>query len=901
MKTETAVYDLEAEDQASLTRIINPAMSIERGSDFEAEAFIKQLDQELSMVCEFSEKKKMYLILCRKANQARSAKAIHKFFYYSLLREVQNSEARIEKAFYLALIRENLLRIKMDGEFKLAYVQALILLFELEKTSDLAVVLLELIASLSRECYFDNESRYEVISVMHAKLFHSDAKIKKNALSVIISLTKHIESEFLVVFEIMLERCLESQNKDLALIFLQTLADLDFVVFSAKISKMIVDIISNPIFQHSKECLTYLLKFLERVVLSFTSINAELSKCIFVFLCKNMRNLHKEIRKQSIDVFCKMELRQVGEEFLSSSIQKEKFEDYQSRKKGHLGGSSLQTIQNKKLKVVENYTEKIVNQVEIKSNNDNVVIGCIHHVLEDELPEVRIAAIKAIETLGKILTVEKTQDIKELLLYFLNDDFDRVRIKALQSLSILFNEISLSDFELDTIYFNLKENLYELRIAIYKMLANFSPKKSSQIIKILHRLLDNIKLYREDAPWIYKTIKKIFEKNKRFHLEVLNELLFVDSANLIQEKDFKDPESVVRIILLSNALRHNSSLIDRYPHYFKKHVILLKELYPNLIDDIDNDDNSTLVSMKNSIIGEDTLRTFIKCLNEQIRGKENFRLSKIFKNFTGQSLSHLDSKSLDMFAFCDRLIRSIKSLKMEVNMILPDKHRIIDTLLKIIYARQSLRISSNLKRFLTYCETFFWMEYLYCKVRKGQLKRRINSARIASIITSIYDSASVLSKDDQTGQFAKLVQILQPLLNTLTHTMLLTNGSLLTLLGGFIVEFNIQEFAFYAEDFIQIMTDRALLHSRETENEIIEVVPRYPFNFKLYVEAEIQVIEVKSDGRSVILGHQGVRRNSVTCPTQLEELDHHQRGQNREDTRRSLLSSQKTNRRHART
>ena len=57
-------------------------------------------------------------------------------------------------------------------------------------------------------------------------------------------------------------------------------------------------------------------------------------------------------------------------------------------------------------------------------------------------------------------------------------------------------------------------------------------------------------------------------------------------------------------------------LLERYPHYFKKQVILLKETHPSLIYDMDNDDNNTVISMKNSIVGDELMRSFIKALNE---------------------------------------------------------------------------------------------------------------------------------------------------------------------------------------------------------------------------------------------------------------------------------------------
>ncbi len=72
-------------------------------------------------------------------------------------------------------------------------------------------------------------------------------------------------------------------------------------------------------------------------------------------------------------------------------------------------------------------------------------------MLEDELPEIRMNAIDSLVAMGKIFNASKNEQIKELLLYFLNDDFDIVRIKGLQALRTLFNEISLSDFEIDTL------------------------------------------------------------------------------------------------------------------------------------------------------------------------------------------------------------------------------------------------------------------------------------------------------------------------------------------------------------------------------------------------------------------------------------------------------------------
>lgn len=816
---------------------------ISAGQDSETETLVSQLEAVfLSPNKDFSEKRKHLGLLVRRAFDLRATKQLKRYLFYFLLRELQNSHDRMEKAYCLSLLKEANQKIKIEGEFRTAFVQSLILLFEIEKIFDIAVTLLEVIALLCKDCPFDNEARYEVIATMHSRLYHSDFRIKKYALAVIVSLTKSYENEFIVVCESVYDRCLETDDKDLVLAFLQTMAEVEFLMFHNKVSKLVIEMISKPIFSFNKDSLTHLIKFLERIVMSFSSIGSELSSTIFIYLCKNMRNLHKEIRKQAIDVFCKMDLRQINQDLLNSCLQKEKFEDYQTKKKASpLSSLGPGFAGQKKIRTVESYTEKTLNQMEMKSNSENFIIGSIHHVLEDELPEIRIAAIKALETLGKILSVEKNQEIKELLLYFLNDDFDKVRIKALNSLYVLYSDITLSDFELDTIHFNVKENLYELRIAIYKLLSNFTPKKALQEVRILQRLSENIRLYREDAPWIYKTIKKIFEKNRKFHQEVLNEMLFNDSPSLIQEKDIKDPDNIIRIILLSSGLKFTPSLGERYPHYFRKHVILMKELYPGLIYDPEAEDAAGgMQSLRSNILGEDTLKTFLKSLNEQLRGKDNLRVSKSLSSSFEKGPSKLEYRPLELFWLCDKLLKRVKLCKQEIGWTNPSKEEVLDILFQIGYIRQALRISPNLKRFFTLIEAFFWVQYLILMVKKAQLRREIDSVKAQNTFGALQEACLLLSKEDATNQLQKLAGVLHPILSSMSHTTLLQNTSLVTILSNYSAEFNMEQFSFFQEDFTQVTEEKAFLHSREREDDVIRVVPRYPFNIKLYIEAETQ-------------------------------------------------------------
>lgn len=111
-------------------------------------------------------------------------------------------------------------------------------------------------------------------------------------------------------------------------------------------------------------------------------------------------------------------------------------------------------------------------------------------------------------------------------------------------------------------------------------------------------------------------------------------------------------------------------------------------------------------------------------------------------------------------------------------------------------------MSPNLVKFLNLCEAFLWTQYIYVKIQKSQLKRRINVKTINSIIATLYNSSFKLSKEDSTGQLSKLCGFLQPLLSNMSHQFWLKNVTLLSLFLSFTNEFNIADFSFHLEDFM---------------------------------------------------------------------------------------------------
>jgi hypothetical protein len=199
----------------------------------------------------------------------------------------------------------------------------------------------------------------------------------------------------------------------------------------------------------------------------------------------------------------------------------------------------------------------------------------------------------------------------------------------------------------------------------------------------------------------------------------------------------------------------------------------LKESFQALIYDMDNDDNNIVISMKNSIIGDEMMRSFVRALNEQARGKENFKLKKLLKNFSSSGNKDLqNNKNLSLLQFCDKLIRTIKNLKLEISTILPNKQKIVKTIFDIHTWLNSIALSSNIIRFFALCEAFLWAQYIYNKIMKAQLKRTANVPKISNLITSLFEAASHFSRDDHTGHLSKLCSFLQPLVANLSHNLI---------------------------------------------------------------------------------------------------------------------------------
>ena len=122
---------------------------------------------------------------------------------------------------------------------------------------------------------------------------------------------------------------------------------------------------------------------------------------------------------------------------------------------------------------------------------------------------VRLAGIKSMSLFAK-----KCPKIRLTVLRFLidmlNDEIDEVRIGALHGIG-RFNEVlTLNDYEVDTVLFNLNEDNLKLRSEIYHFFGETFIDRSPLFLKLIESLMNNLSKYlKEDQHMIYKLMKKL--------------------------------------------------------------------------------------------------------------------------------------------------------------------------------------------------------------------------------------------------------------------------------------------------------------------------------------------------------------------------------------------------------
>ena len=119
------------------------------------------------------------------------------------------------------------------------------------------------------------------------------------------------------------------------------------------------------------------------------------------------------------------------------------------------------------------------------------VTGILLLMLEDDSMAVRLAGIKAMSCFGKVCSDIRSKCLN-FLIDMLNDEINEVRIAALHGIQRFNKVLTLNDYEVEIVLFNLNEDNPRLREEIYLFFGETTVSQGALFTKILNKLFDNL-------------------------------------------------------------------------------------------------------------------------------------------------------------------------------------------------------------------------------------------------------------------------------------------------------------------------------------------------------------------------------------------------------------------------
>ncbi|XP_038617950.1 integrator complex subunit 4 [Tachyglossus aculeatus] len=208
--------------------------------------------------------------------------------------------------------------------------------------------------------------------------------------------------------------------------------------------------------------------------------------------------------------------------------------------------------------------------------------GAFVHGLEDEMYEVRIAAVEALCMLAQSSPAfaEKCLDF---LVDMFNDEIEEVRLRSIHTMRKISNNITLREDQLDTVLAVLEDSSRDIREALHELLCCTNVSTKEGIHLALVELLKNLAKYPTDRQSIWKCLKFLGSRHPTLVLPLVPELLsthpFFDTA----EPDMDDPAYIAVLVLIFNAAKTCPTMPALFSDHTFRHYAYLRDSLSHLV------------------------------------------------------------------------------------------------------------------------------------------------------------------------------------------------------------------------------------------------------------------------------------------------------------------------------
>ncbi|MBN3313904.1 INT4 protein, partial [Atractosteus spatula] len=213
---------------------------------------------------------------------------------------------------------------------------------------------------------------------------------------------------------------------------------------------------------------------------------------------------------------------------------------------------------------------------------DSGACGAFVHGLEDEMYEVRIAAVEALCALAQS-SASFAEKCLDFLVDMFNDEIEEVRLQSIHALRQISTHITLREDQLDTVLAVLEDSSRDIREALHELLCYTNVSTKECIHLSLVELLKNLTKYPTDRNSVWKCLKFLGARHPTLVLPIAPELLSTHPYFDTPEPDMDDPAYIAVLVLVFNAAKSCPTMPALFSDHTFRHYSYLRDSLSHLV------------------------------------------------------------------------------------------------------------------------------------------------------------------------------------------------------------------------------------------------------------------------------------------------------------------------------
>ncbi|XP_049887123.1 integrator complex subunit 4 isoform X2 [Pectinophora gossypiella] len=243
--------------------------------------------------------------------------------------------------------------------------------------------------------------------------------------------------------------------------------------------------------------------------------------------------------------------------------------------------------------------------------------GAFVHGLEDELMEVRTAAVEAVCQLSLENSTFATTSL-DFLVDMFNDEIEDVRLRAIDSLTRIAHHIVLREDQLETILSALEDYSMDVREGLHRMLGSCTVASKTCLEMCIDKILENLKRYPQDKRSTFRCVQRLGSSHATLVLPLVTRLLAVHPFFDMPEPDVDDPAYMCVLILVLNAAQHCPSMLPLFEEHTVKHYTYLRDTMPHLVPHLPIGDAQHASEKSEAAMDDSAVRRFYESVLQHI-------------------------------------------------------------------------------------------------------------------------------------------------------------------------------------------------------------------------------------------------------------------------------------------